>query len=132
MIHENDHYDRKELIRMTCTIFGEEITEEELEKRAMLWYTADHAGEPDFLEKYIDIFQKLSKMPYVEVRDAIAKNENTPVDVLTELSKDESWEVRESVALHKNTPKSVIDRLANDEEELVRDAVQWRKEHGTE
>ncbi len=129
MIHENDHYDRKELIRMTCTIFGEEITEEELEKRAMLWYTADHAGEPDFLEKYIDIFQRLSKMPYVEVREAIAKNQNAPADVLTKLSQDESWEVRESVALHKNTPQSVLDRLANDENELVRDAVEYRRNH---
>ena len=129
MIHENDHYDRKELIRMTCTIFGEEITEEKLEKRAMLWYTADHAGEPDILDEYPDMFQRLSKMPYVEVREAIAKNENTPADVLTELSKDESWEVRESVALHKNTPQSVLDRLANDEEELVRDAVEYRRNH---
>jgi len=127
MIHENDHYDRKELIRTTCAIFGEEITEEELEKRAMLWYMADHAGEPDFLEKYIDIFQKLSKMPYVEVREAVAKNQNAPADVLTELSKDESWEVRESVALHKNTPESVLDVLANDENENVRQAVKMRK-----
>ena len=127
MIHENDHYDRKELIRMTCTIFGEEITEEELEKRAMLWYTADHAGEPEILDEYPDIFQKLSKMPYVEVREAIAKNENTPADVLTELSQDENWEVRESVALHENTPPSVLDILANDEVEEVRDAVKWRE-----
>ncbi len=127
MIHENDHYDRKELIRTTCAIFGEEITEEELEKRAMLWYMADHAGEPDFLEKYIDIFQKLSKMPYVEVRDAIAQNENTPADVLTELSQDESWEIRESVAYHKNTPQNILDILANDENENVRQAVKMRK-----
>ncbi|HAJ97695.1 MAG TPA: hypothetical protein DCO72_08170 [Ruminococcus sp.] len=127
MIHENDHYDRKELIRTTCAIFGEEITEEELEKRAMLWYMADHAGEPDFLEKYIDIFQKLSKMPYVEVRDAVAQNENAPVDVLTELSQDESWEIRESVAYHKNTPQNILDILANDENENVRQAVKMRK-----
>ena len=127
MIHENDHYDRKELIRTTCAIFGEEITEEELEKRAMLWYMADHAGEPDFLEKYIDIFQKLSNMPYVEVRDAIAQNENTPADVLTELSQDESWEIRESVAYHKNTPQNILDILANDENENVRQAVKMRK-----
>ena len=127
MIHENDHYDRKELIRTTCAIFGEEITEEELEKRAMLWYMADHAGEPDFLEKYIDIFQKLSNMPYVEVRDAIAQNEYTPADVLTELSQDESWEIRESVAYHKNTPQNILDILANDENENVRQAVKMRK-----
>ncbi|MEE5991934.1 MAG: hypothetical protein V3G42_01690 [Oscillospiraceae bacterium] len=127
MIHENDHYDRKELIRTTCAIFGEEITEEELEKRAMLWYMADHAGEPDFLEKYIDIFQKLSKMPYVEVRDAVAQNENAPVDVLTELSQDESWEIRESVAYHKNTPQNILDILANNENENVRQAVKMRK-----
>lgn len=122
-MHENDHYDRKELIRMTSTIFNEHMTEEELTQRAELWYLADHSTDADELSA-------LSASPYVEVRESVARNVHTSVKTLIALSKDEDWQVRETIVFNRNTPQSVLDALKYDENEFVHDAILRREKSG--
>ena len=117
---ENDNYDRKELIKMVSGIFDNEMSEEELNKRAELWYLADHATDADTLAI-------LSKCPYVEVREGVAASANTPISLLIALSRDEDFQVRETVILNRNTPQSVVDALENDENAFVREAVARRR-----
>lgn len=118
-ITENDHYDRKEIVKTLSGIFGEKLTEKELSERAKLWELADHTTNPKKLSK-------LSNSPYVDVRESVACNCNTPVDTLIFLLGDESCEVREAAVCNPNTPLNAVEKLRDDKSELVRDAVEWR------
>lgn len=119
-MRNNDNYNRKELIKTVSYIFGEELTESELSERAALWKLADNT-------KNSEILSELSISPYLEVREAVAYNPNTPVDILISLLDDESCEVRETAVLNYNTPISAVEKLSDDEHQLVRDAVIRRK-----
>lgn len=116
----NDHYNRKELIGMVSDIFGWKLTKHELRKRAKLWELAEHTTDAKILSK-------LSVSPYVEVRESVAWNCNTPVDILLFLLGDECCEVRETAVLNPRTPLSAVESLRDDEHELERNAVISRK-----
>lgn len=116
----NDNYDRKKLVKMVSDIFGEKKTKKELNEHAALWELADNTTDPKVLSE-------LAASKYLEVREAVAYNPNTPVDVLIALLRDESCEVRQTAVLNTNTPLSEIEKLCNDDSELVRDAVIRRK-----
>ena len=84
--HENDNYNREELIACTAKIFGETISHRELKKRAKLWYAADHLINAGLLDK-------LSHSPYIEVRESVAANIHTSTDTLEILLQDKNFEV---------------------------------------
>lgn len=117
--HENDYYDRKEMIAATAKIFGETISDRELKKRAKLWYAADHLINAKILNK-------LSESPYIEVRESVAANMNTSAETLGILLYDEDFQVRETAVLNPHSPISEISKLLNDKHQAVRDAVKSR------
>ncbi len=117
--HENDNYNREELIANTAKIFGETVSHSKLKKRAKLWYAADHLINADLLEK-------LSHSPYVEVRESVAENVHTSPETLEVLLKDKDFQVRETAVLNPNSPLSKIHELLNDDHELVRNAAKQR------
>ena len=116
----NDNYDRKKLIKMVSGIFGEKKTKEQLDENVALWELADITTDPKILSE-------LSVSKYLEVREAVAYNPNTPVDVLITMLRDESCEVRQTAVLNTNTPLCEIENLCKDKSELVRNAVIRRK-----
>lgn len=117
--HENDNYNREELIACTAKIFGETISHRELKKRAKLWYAADHLINAGLLDK-------LSHSPYIEVRESVAANIHTSTDTLEILLQDKNFEVRETAALNQNSPLSKVYELLNDDHEDVRKAAKLR------
>ena len=117
--HENDNYNREELIACTAKIFGETISHRELKKRAKLWYAADHLINAGLLDK-------LSHSPYIEVRESVAANIHTSTDTLEILLQDKNFEVRETAALNQNSPLSMVYELLNDDHEDVRKAAKLR------
>ena len=58
-----------------------------------------------------------------DVREAVAKNTDTPASVLQKLAGDNSIDVRISVAFHANTPTSALEKLVGDEDVTVRTLV---------
>ncbi len=118
----SDNYNREELIAMVSDIFCEELAEDERKERAALWELADHTSDSQLLSE-------LSVSQYLEVRESVAYNPNTPVDVLISLLGDESCEVRQTAVLNPNTPLSAIEKLSDDTHQLVRDAVIRRKKN---
>lgn len=117
--HENDNYNREELIACTAKIFGETISHRELKKRAKLWYAADHLINAGLLDK-------LSHSPYIEVRESVAANIHTSTDTLEILLQDKNFEVRETAVLNQNSPLSKVYELLNDDHEDVRKATKLR------
>lgn len=117
--HENDNYNREELIACTAKIFGEAVSQRELKKRAKLWYAADHLINADLLDK-------LSLSPYIEVRESVAENIHTSSETLERLLHDTDFEVREKAVLNPNSPLSKIHELLNDDHEAVRNAAKQR------
>ena len=117
--HENDNYNREELIACTAKIFGGTVSRGELKKRARLWYAADHLINADLLDK-------LSNSPYIEVRESVAKNIHTSSKTLERLLQDTDFEVRETAILNPNSPLSKIHELLNDDHEVVRNAAKLR------
>ncbi|MCI7498506.1 MAG: HEAT repeat domain-containing protein [Oscillospiraceae bacterium] len=117
--HENDNYNREELIACTAKIFGETISHRELKKRAKLWYAADHLINAGLLDK-------LSHSPYIEVRESVAANIHTSTDTLEILLQDKNFEVRETAVLNQNSPLSKVYELLNDDHEDVRKAAKLR------
>ena len=55
-----------------------------------------------------------------DVREAVAKNADTPASVLQKLAGDNSIDVRINVAFHANTPTSALEKLVGDEDVTVR------------
>jgi hypothetical protein len=55
-----------------------------------------------------------------EVRNAVAKNPNTPLDVLEKLSKDTAWGVRCNTAAHPNVSLRILSKLLEDAKYQVR------------
>lgn len=117
--HENDNYNREELIASVGKIFGENVSRREVKKRAKLWYAADHLINAGMLDK-------LSRSPYVEVREGVAGNMHTSPETLEALLGDTDFQVRETAVLNPNSPLSKVREMADDEHELVRDAVKQR------
>ncbi|MDE6092478.1 MAG: HEAT repeat domain-containing protein [Ruminococcus sp.] len=117
--HENDNYNREELIVCTAKIFGETVSHRELKKRARLWYAADHLINADLLDK-------LSHSPYIEVRESVAENIHTSPKTLEVLLQDTDFEVRETAILNPNSSLSKIHELLNDDYEVVRNAAKLR------
>ena len=117
--HENDNYNREELIACTAKILGETVSRKELKKRARLWYAADHLINADLLDK-------LSHSPYIEVRESVAENIHTSQETLEVLHQDTDFEVRETAILNPNSPLSKIHELLNDDHEVVRNAAKLR------
>ena len=117
--HENDNYNREELIACTAKILGETVSRKELKKRARLWYAADHLINADLLDK-------LSHSPYIEVRESVAENIHTSPETLKVLLQDMDFEVRETAILNPNSPLSKIHELLNDDHEVVRNAAKLR------
>lgn len=93
--HENDNYNREELIACTAKIFGETVSRRELKKRTRLWYAADHLINADLLDK-------LSHSPYIEIRVSVAGNIHTSPKTLEVLLQDTNFEVRETAILNPN------------------------------
>ena len=91
----------------------------ELKKRARLWYAADHLINADLLDK-------LSRSPYIEVRESVAENIHTSPETLKVLLQDMDFEVRETAVLNPNSPLSKINELLNDDHEVVRNAAKQR------
>lgn len=120
--HENDNYNREEVIADTAKLFGETISRRELKKRAKLWYAADHLINAKLLDK-------LSYSPYIEVRESVAENIHTSTDTLEVLLQDKDFEVRETAILNPNSPLSKIFELLNNEHEDVRKAAKLRLNH---
>ena len=117
--HENDNYNREDLIASTAKIFGETVSHKELKKRAKLWYAADHLIN-------VDLLDKLSRSPYIEVRESVAENIHTSSETLEVLLQDADFEVREAAVLNPNSPLSKIYELLNDDHEIVRNAAKLR------
>lgn len=117
--HENDNYNREELIACTSKILRETVSRKELKKRARLWYAADHLINADLLDK-------LSYSPYIEVRESVAENIHTSPETLEVLLQDTDFEVRETAILNPNSPLSKIHELLNDDHEAVRNAAKLR------
>lgn len=117
--HENDNYNREELIANTARIFGETISHRELKKRARLWYAADHLIN-------VNLLDKLSHSPYVEVRESVAANVHTSIETLEILLQDKDFQVRETAVSNPNSPLSKIYELLNDNNEDVRKAAELR------
>lgn len=117
--HENDNYNREELIACTAKILRETVSRKELKKRARLWYAADHLINADLLDK-------LSYSPYIEVRESVAENIHTSPETLEVLLQDTDFEVRETAILNPNSPLSKIHELLNDDHEAVRNAAKLR------
>lgn len=117
--HENDNYNREELIACTAKIFGETISHRELKKKAKLWYAADHLINAGLLDK-------LSHSPYIEVRESVAANIHTSTYTLEILLQDKNFEVRETAVLNQNSPLSKVYELLNDDHEDVRKAAKLR------
>ncbi len=116
----DDNYDRINLLKMVSDIFGIKRQKKELNECVALWKLADSTTDSKTLSE-------LSGSKYLEVREAVACNPNTPVDVLIALLTDDSCEVRQTVVLNFNTPLNEIEKLCNDESELVRNAIVRRK-----
>lgn len=116
---ENDNYDRKELIKMVSEIFGEELTDSQLSERTSLWRLAEDTDNPEILSR-------LAACQYVEVREAVAQNHNTPMEVLLSLLHDDDWQVRETAVLNPDVPLSAVNKLSDDENEFVCNAVARR------
>ena len=68
--------------------------------------------------------EKLAEDEGPDVRETVARNENTPISVLEKLAKDEVWYVRACVAENENIPISVLEKLAEDEHKWVREGVE--------
>lgn len=119
VIHENDNYNREELIAYTGKIFGETFSRRELKKRAKLWYAADHLINAGLLDK-------LSRSPYIEVRESVAGNIHTSPETLEVLLQDTDFQVRETAVLNPSSPLSRINELLNDGNEAVRNAAMLR------
>ncbi|MBE6859563.1 MAG: hypothetical protein E7498_09075 [Ruminococcus sp.] len=117
--HENDNYNREVLIATTSRIFGENISRRQLKKRARLWYAADHLIN-------VNLLDKLSRSPYVEVRESVAENVHTSTETLETLLQDEYFQVRETAILNQNSPLSKIYDMLNDNHEDVRRAAELR------
>lgn len=117
--HENDNYDREEMIAYTAKIFGETLSRREIKKRARLWYVADHLTNAKLLDK-------LSRSPYIEVRESVAGNIHTTPETLKLLLQDADFEVREEAVLNPNSPLSQIHELVDDDNDNVRKAVNKR------
>ena len=117
--HENDNYNREVLIATTSRIFGEKISRRQLKKRAKLWYAADHLIN-------VNLLDKLSRSPYVEVRESVAENVHTSTETLETLLQDEDFQVRETAILNQNSPLSKIYDMLNDNHEDVRRAAELR------
>jgi len=67
-----------------------------------------------------DALARLSRDWIGDIREAVAKNPNTPPDALARLSEDGSGNIREAVARNHNTPPDILSRLAGDKSESVR------------
>ena len=119
--HINDHYSREQLIAYTARIFGENVSRRELKKRAKLWYAADHLVN-------VKLLDKLSRSPYVEVRESVANNSHTSAETLEVLLKDADFQVRETAVLNPNAPLSKVYELLKDDREEVREAAKSRIE----
>lgn len=117
--HENDNYNREELIAYTAKIFGENLSRREIKKRARLWYAADHLTNAKLLDK-------LSRSPYIEVRESVAGNIHTSPETLKVLLQDTNFEIREEAVFNPNSPLSMIHELLDDDNESVREAVKQR------
>ena len=63
--------------------------------------------------------EKLAKDKKADVREAVAKNKNTPTSVLEKLAKDKNKDVRYAVAGNLNTPASPLEKLVYDDDEYV-------------
>jgi len=66
------------------------------------------------------------------VREAIAKNPNTPTEILKELSQDRIATVRSSVAENPNTPTEILKKLSQDRFTIVRGSVAKNPNTSTE
>jgi hypothetical protein len=117
--HENDNYNREEIIEFTEKIFGKTVQRKLLKKRAKLWYAADHLVDARILDK-------LSRSPFIEVRESVAANEHTSAKTLEVLLCDMYSEVRETAANNQNSPLSKVKELLDDEHEMVREAAKRR------
>ncbi len=117
--HENDNYNREELIIGTEKIFGEIVSHREAKKRARLWYAADHLVNSKMLDK-------LSHSPYIEVRESVAENKHTAVHTLEKLIHDDDFQVRATAIANSNTPLSNAYELLNDSHEDVRNEAKYR------
>lgn len=117
--HEHDNYNREELIANTAKIFGETISHRELKTRARLWYAADHLIN-------VNLLNRLSHSPYIEVRESVAANVHTSTDTLETLLRDKDFQVREAAISNQNTPLSKIYEHLHDDHEDVRKAAERR------
>ena len=66
-----------------------------------------------------EILEKLAKDEVNLVRALVATNPNTPVECLYELFEDEKI-VRDGISGNPNAPKELLDKLAEDSDKLVR------------
>jgi len=57
------------------------------------------------------------------IREAVAKNPNTPPLVLTQLAKDDVWWVQFAVAKNASTPPTALVRLSRSAQPLILEAV---------
>ena len=117
--HENDNYNREELIANAAKIFGGTISHRELKARARLWYAADHWIN-------VNLLNNLSHSPYVEVRESVAANVHTSTETLETLLQDKDFQVGEAAVSNQNSPLSKIYELLNDDHEDVRKAAERR------
>ena len=60
-----------------------------------------------------NILAKIAKYENPEIREEVARNENTGVDTLRRLAEDSDIDVLMSVARNKNTPADILDKLAD-------------------
>ncbi len=107
------------MIELTEKIFGNTIPHRILKKRAKMWYAADHLVDERLLDK-------LSRSPFVEVRESVAANAHTSGKTLEVLLCDADFQVRETAALNPNSPLSKVKELLDDEHEMVREAAKRR------
>ena len=88
--HEHDNYNREELIANTAKIFGETISHRELKTRARLWYAADHLTN-------VNLLNRLSHSPYIEVRESVAANVHTSTETLETLQRSSYFKSKYTV-----------------------------------
>ena len=74
------------------------------------------------------VLEKLATDRTPDVRNAVARNAETPAAVLEKLATDRDLYVREAVAWNAGTPAAVLEKLATDRTSGVRYAVAWNAE----
>lgn len=66
-----------------------------------------------------DLFSRLAKSPYIEVRQALGQCKRTPSDILSVLAMDRDSRVRRNVASNPSTPKQTLKAMADDQDDYV-------------